>query len=296
MQPNLSYVSPAFDAEQPVPNVPREALGRAAFIAASSRTCALTSAVEAFGAWEDQLEEHQDTWSAIGEAVLAEAGLHVLVDDVVAETTAAHAGIVEAGGHKHLRDAKGRLIPLGMIKPQRLLEDEMVRKVFRFALDLSAQVSRFKGHTFADLNAFQSLLEQHYGAKQGGEKGNVTFSTFDDTMRIEIKIADILTFGAELQVAKKLVDECLVEWGADSHEALRALVNRVFSVEKEGQINRGEIFSLLAMEVEDARWQRAMGAIRDSIHVTGTKAYLRFRMRPDPQASWSTVAIDLAAA
>lgn len=292
MQPNVTYVSPAFDAESPVPNVPREVLGRGAYEAAKQQWDHLLTRL----AWDELQDGDRAGWIGIAEGALAAAGFHALVEDVVAERDAAHAGIVEAGGHKHLRDAKGRLIPLGMIKPQRLLEDEMVRKVFRFALDLSAQVARFKGHTFADLNAFQSLLEQQYGAKQGGEKGNVTFSTFDDTMRIEIKIADILSFGAELQVAKKLVDECLVEWGADSHEALRALVNRVFSVEKEGQINRGEIFSLLAMEVEDERWQRAMGAIRDSIHVTGTKAYLRFRMRPEPQAGWTTVAIDLAAA
>lgn len=279
--------------ETTIPNVSPDFLGRAAYEAAQEVNDFIgQSDVD----WTDLGQDDRAGWIAVAQAPMIAAGLVVMADDVVAEAAAAHAGIVEAGGHKHLRDSKGRLIPLGLIKPQRLLEDEMVRKVFRFALDLSAQVARFKGHTFADLNSFQTLLEQHYGAKQGGEKGNVTFSTFDDTMRIEVKIADILTFGAELQVAKKLVDECLVEWGADSHEAIRALVNRVFNVEKEGQINRGEIFSLLAMEVEDARWQRAMGAIRDSIHVTGTKAYLRFRMRPDPQASWSTVAIDLAAA
>ncbi|MCA0419603.1 MAG: DUF3164 family protein, partial [Proteobacteria bacterium] len=187
------------------------------------------------------------------------------------------------------------LIGLGQIKPQRVLEDEMVRKVMRFATDLSAQIARFKGHTFEDLAAFQSLLEQQYGAKAGGPKGNVTFSTFDDSMRVEVKIADQIAFGPELQAAKRLVDECLKEWGADSHEALRSLVNRVFSVEKEGQINRGELFSLLAMEIADERWQSAMEAIRDSIRVIGTKAYLRFRVR-DEHGALSTVTIDLAAA
>lgn len=204
--------------------------------------------------------------------------------------------IIELDGKRYMRDAKGSLVPLGLIKAQHLLEDEAVRKIMRFATDLSAQVFRFKGHTFEDLNALQSLFEQQYGARAGGPKGNVTFRSFDDTMRVEVKIADLIEFGAELQAAKKLVDECLVEWGAESHEALRALVNRVFSVEKEGQINRAELFSLLRMEVEDERWQRAMDAIRDSIRVTGSKAYLRFRTRPDTSSAWSTVTIDLAAA
>lgn len=246
--------------------------------------------------WEEASDDTRRVWAAIGEAVMASAGLHVLVDDVLSEHDAVNAGIVEVAGQKFLRNGQGNLIGISQIKPQRLLEDEMVRKVMRYALDLSAQIGRFKGHTFEDVAAFQSLLEQHYGAKAGGKKGNVSFSTFDDTMRVEVKIADQITFGPELQAAKKLVDECLVEWGADSHEALRSLVNRVFSVEKEGQINRGELFSLLALEVSDERWQRAMEAIRDSIRVIGTKAYLRFRIRPDGNSNWSTVTIDLAAA
>lgn len=212
------------------------------------------------------------------------------------ETQVVQLGSIRVGDQRYMRDARGALVPLGMVKPQHLLEDEMVRRVMHFALELSAQVGRFKGHTFADLAAFQSLLEQQYGARAGGAKGNATFRSYDDTMRIEVKIADLIEFGAELQQAKKLIDECLVEWGADSPPPLRALVNRVFSVEKEGQINRGELFSLLAMEVTDERWQRGMEAIRDSIRVTGSKTYLRFRIRPDPTANWSTVTIDLAAA
>jgi hypothetical protein len=203
---------------------------------------------------------------------------------------------IEIGGERYLRDAKGALIPISLVKPQHLLEDEVVRKVMRFARALSDQIGRFKGHTFEDLNGFQTLLEQEYGARAGGAKGNVTFQSFDGTQRVQVQIADQIAFGPELQAAKTLVDECLVEWGAESRAELRALVNRVFSVEKEGQINRAELFSLLRLEIEDARWQRAMAAIRDSIRITGTKAYVRFYERPSPDAAWRAVTIDLAAA
>jgi hypothetical protein len=277
-----------------LPEVPREALARAAFEAAGKLD---VCPPRAHGrSWSEIGMIEKGHWDDIAQAVLATAGLHVLAADVLAETQAVGTGIVEVSGDKHLRDPKGRLIPLGMIKAQHLLEDEMVRKVMRFATDLADQIARFKGHTFEDLNGFQSLLEQQYGARAGGAKGNVTFRSYDDTLRIEIRIADLLEFGAELQTAKKILDEVLKEWGAESRPELRALVNRVFSVEKEGQINRGELFSLLAMEIEDERWQRAMEAIRDSIRIIGSKEYLRFRHRPDPTANWSTVAIDLAAA
>ena len=39
-----------------------------------------------------------------------------------------------------------------------------------------------------------------------------------------------------------------------------------------------------------------MDAVRDSIRILGSKAYLRFQTRKSPDAAWSRVTIDLAAA
>lgn len=177
----------------------------------------------------------------------------------------ANPAVVTFGDHKYMRDAKGSLIPLENIKPQDQLEDEIVRKVMGFARALSGQIGRFKGNTFADLNGFQSLLEQEYGGRAGGAKGNVTFQSFDGLMKVQVAIADQISFGPAIQEAKKLIDECLIEWGAESRAEIRALVNRVFSVEKEGQINRSELFGLLRLDIADDRWVRAMEAIGDSI-------------------------------
>ena len=212
------------------------------------------------------------------------------------EAPAIDDGTVTFAGERYMRDSKGALVPVGLVKPQHKLEDETVRKVMGYARSLSDQIARFKGHTFADLNGFQSLLEQEYGARAGGAKGNVTFQSYDGLQKVQVQIADQIAFGPELQAAKTLVDECLVEWGAESREELRALVNRVFSVEKEGQINRAELFSLLRMEIEDPRWRRAMDAIRDAIRVVGTKQYVRFYERETTEDGWRAVTVDLAKA
>lgn len=211
-------------------------------------------------------------------------------------TPAIPSATVEIDGKAYMRNAKGALMPIELVKPADKLEDETVRKVIGFAAELSAQIARFKAHTFADLNAFQALLEQDYGARAGGEKGNVTFQSYDGLMKVQVQIADLIEFGPQLQEAKKLIDECLVEWGAESRPEIRALVNRVFNVEKAGQINKAELFSLLRMDIEDERWKRGMDAIRDAIRVTGTKEYVRFYRRSSPQAKFEPVTIDLAAA
>jgi len=205
-------------------------------------------------------------------------------------------GITELNGKPYMLDAKGGLKPVDLIKPADKLIDEQVRKIFGFALALSEQVARFKGHTFDDLGDLDAMLAQEYGVKLGGAKGNKTYLTHDGLYKIEIRVSDLMTFGPELQVAKTLIDECLNEWAADSRPEIRAIVTRAFNTDKEGQINRSEIFMLLRLEIEDARWQEAMRAIRDAIRVIGSKTYMRFSKREAFDAAWETITIDLAKA
>lgn len=206
----------------------------------------------------------------------------------------AHPATIDVGGKPYLRDAKNNLVPIETVKPTDLLMDETVRKIAGFARGLSEQVARFKAHTFEDVGALQALFQQEYAAPLGGQKGNITLTTFDGCLKVQVQIADLIEFGPELQAAKTLIDECLVDWSADSRTELRALVNRVFSVEKEGQINRAELFMLLRVEIEDERWQNAMRAIRDSIRVIGSKTYVRFYERDEAGDQWRSISIDLA--
>ncbi|MCV0428864.1 MAG: DUF3164 family protein, partial [Roseibium sp.] len=112
--------------------------------------------------------------------------------------------------------------------------------------------------------------------------------------KVSIQVADLIDFGPEIQVAKVLIDECLNEWSADSRPEIRTLVTRAFNTDKEGQINKAEIFMLMRLEIEDERWQEAMKALRDSVRVTGSKSYVRFYERDAPDGDWKAIPIDIA--
>lgn len=96
-------------------------------------------------------------------------------------------GRIDIDGKPYMRDARGALMPVELIKPQHLLEDETVRKVAGFWIALSEQVARFKGHAFVDLAEFDAILEQEYGLKKGGKKGNRTYLTHDGLIKIEVR-------------------------------------------------------------------------------------------------------------
>ncbi|MFB9148732.1 DUF3164 family protein [Roseovarius ramblicola] len=203
-------------------------------------------------------------------------------------------GLVLQNGKWFRNDAKGRLVPNDLVRPQDELMDEQVRKIAGYALALSDQLRRFKEHTFDDISAFEAILAQEYETSIGGAKGNKTLTSYDGLYQVQVQVQDRVDFGPELQVAKGLIDECLNEWSADSRPEIQAIVTRAFNTDKEGQINRAEIFMLLRLDIEDHRWRRAMDAIRDAMRVVGKATYVRVKHRPDTEAHWQTVLLDIA--
>lgn len=199
-------------------------------------------------------------------------------------------------GTSYMRNAQGDLRPSELVKPQDKLQDQTVRGIIGFALALSAEVRRFKSHTFEDISAFEAILDEKYDAKVGGKKGNKTLMSYDGLFKVQVQVADLIDFGPELQTAKTLVDECLTEWAETARPEIRDIVTRAFNTDKAGQINRSEIFMLLRLDIEDQRWQRAMQAIKDAIRVVGSKSYVRCYQRPALDAAWEAIQIDLAKA
>ncbi len=212
-------------------------------------------------------------------------------DTLIADVTP---GTALIGDRRYMIDPKGAYVPVERVKPQHKLEDEVVRKVVGYAEPLSDEISRFRQHTFDDVDAFMALMEQQYRAR-GGQKGNLTLTSYDGLLRVQVAHADQISFGAELQVAKSLIEECIGEWAADSRDELRVLVNGAFDVDQAGNINRGRLLTLSRYAIDDERWVRAMEAIRESIKVVGSKRYVNMYRRPTAQAPWQRVTLDLAA-
>ncbi|MDC7788003.1 DUF3164 family protein [Rhodoplanes sp. TEM] len=205
-------------------------------------------------------------------------------------------GVITVGPHRYMRDAAGRLVPVETVRPEHLLEDQMVRKIVGYAEDLSAQIARFRGHTFDDVASFAELISERWGVKCGGSRGNVTFTSYDGCLKVQVQVQDQIGFGPELQVAKTLVDACITAWSADSRPEIRALVEHAFQVDQEGRINRAALFQLRRLQIDDAGWIRAMEAIGAAIRVIGSKQYVRFYKRATPRDAWVPITIDLASA
>src|SRR4051794_27059564 len=129
------------------------------------------------------------------------------VDKMQAALASVGDGVVKIEGKEYMRDAGSRLVPMELMAPAHMLENQTVRTLIGFAADLSDQIARFRAHTFEDVMSFLDLLHEKYQVKRGGTKGNVTLTSYDGLFKVQVQNQDQLTFGPELQVAKALVDE-----------------------------------------------------------------------------------------
>ncbi len=194
----------------------------------------------------------------------------------------------------YMQDAQGRLVPERLVKDLDKARHELVLEIVNKAMALREQMAAFLGVSMADLAAFCQLSAEQYGARLGGDKGNLTLVSFDGRYKIQRQVSETLVFDERLQAAKALIDECITEWTEGSRDELKALINDAFQVDQAGRINTGRVLGLRRLGITDARWLQAMQAVSDSLRVAGSKTYLRvYERRAD--GKYVPIALDLAA-
>ncbi len=194
----------------------------------------------------------------------------------------------------YMEDTQGRLVPVESIKEVDIARNDLVLELMDKAKGLSSTIGEFKSTSMDDIQAFVELSAEKYGARLGGNRGNVTLHSFDGRFKLVRSIDEFIRFDERLHAAKALLDDCLKRWSDGSSAELRTIVNDAFQVDKAGRINTRRILTLRRIKIEDETWQQAMQAISDSIQVVNSKAYIRFYERL-PDGSYQQLNLSIAA-
>lgn len=195
---------------------------------------------------------------------------------------------------RYRKDHRGAFIPIAQIREIDLARDELVMEKAAKIEAAQAALKSLQAELMGDIAAFVEISAERYGAKVGGDKGNVTLMSFDGTYKLKRQTSESIGFDEGLRAAKNIIDECLEEWSRNSPVPLRAIVEQAFDVNKEGRINTNAILSLRRLKIDDERWQQAMQAISDSLQTQDSKAYVRLYKR-DSTGKYNAVPLDMSA-
>ncbi|QTR47450.1 DUF3164 family protein [Thiothrix litoralis] len=198
-------------------------------------------------------------------------------------------------------NALGHMVPVAQIREQDLLRDEVVRTLAHDAKLLSEALREFKERAMQDVEDLVRVAAEKYGAKVGGDKGNLSLVSFDGQFKVVRSMAAVITFTEELQAAKALIEACITRWSDGADARLQSLVMRAFKPNTKGELNTKAVLGLLRLEMvnfdgeTDAEWAAAMDALRDSIQTSGTTTYFNVYERVGVSDKYRHVALDLAA-
>lgn len=177
-------------------------------------------------------------------------------------------------------DARGNRVPTRYVPPKDKKRDKIVRKYYKRAEKVHADLDKLKTELRTDASAFVEEMKAEHGIVRGGEKGNLTLTSFDGRLRILIAQHDSITFNEQLQLAQDLINEFIQAKASGIDVDLQKLIDDAFYAEK-GNIRTSRILSLLRLDIKDERWQKAMKLIRESIQVASSKEYIRFYRKND---------------
>jgi hypothetical protein len=188
-------------------------------------------------------------------------------------------------------DAKGGMVPEEGIKPVDQLRDQLVTSIQDKVLAMRQKMEDTKADCLNDIEAFMNLSAEQYGVKLGGEKGNVSLTSFDGSARVVLAISESLDLTEGVHAAKQLIDEYLTELTKNSTSDLRTLVTNAFRV-KQGKMDVKRILELRSYNISDERWKKAMDIISDSVKVASSKRCFRVHSKKDD--SFQLINLDFA--
>lgn len=174
------------------------------------------------------------------------------------------------------QDAKGEFVPPKYIDRQIKARDRVVRRVYGRALRLQQQLIKTKADVVSLVDDYLTALAAQYSDEW---KGNAELVTFDGQLKLEVKVSEGLEFDERLQLAKQMIDDCLLRWSGGARDEIKALISRAFQIDTKGRINVRSILTLRQFKFADPVWQQAMTIIGDSLRVKLTRRYINIYVR-----------------
>jgi hypothetical protein len=191
-------------------------------------------------------------------------------------------------------NAHGDPVPAKFVAGRIRLEDQTVNLLIERAQALQAAMAAFKAEAFSDIHAFMGELSASYGGRRGGTRGGTQLDSYDGLRRVVVSVADSMTFGPELTVAKAMIDDCIRRWSADAKPELKVLIDDAFRVGSEGKVRVDRVIGLRRLDISDDGWRGAMAAIGDALRLQGSVSYIRFYQRESQNAQWKQIPLDMS--
>lgn len=188
-------------------------------------------------------------------------------------------------------DPQGLEIPPSRVSKEEKARERTIDRVFK-------EVWKLRKALIDGKEVITGEVEQHLdafakAAKLDGWKGNATITNFQNTLKIERSVNELLDFTEEISLAQQKIAECIKKWSDKANRNLRLVVDDAFKTDSKGKLNKKRIIGLKRLEIEDETWQEAMQLIDDAIRIVDSRIYYTFHVK-DETGMWVSVSLNFS--
>lgn len=194
-------------------------------------------------------------------------------------------------------DARGKAVPEEYVPELDRERDAMVDRLFKKMLKLEEAIAKARIEALCEIDTYLAKLAKANKVKEKW-KGNISLDSFDGALRIQRSMDDQIGFNESLQIVKTQIDKWLRDRLEGVDDGLAKVVSQAFNVDKQGRVNSAMIMKLLHLDIKDAKWQKAMDILKESIVVKATRQYVSFAQKETSDAgeNWRKLVLNFNAA
>ncbi|HPN32653.1 MAG TPA: DUF3164 family protein [bacterium] len=175
-------------------------------------------------------------------------------------------------------DGAGNEVPAKYVSATDKKRDKLVNGLIKKASALNERLRKDKEEINKAVNEYLSVLASENGVNDEW-KGNILLRDFAHTASVELMSSANIVFNEQLEIAKKLIDECIKEWSSGASDKIIVLINDAFHVDKQGRLDAKRILGLRKIEIKDAKWRQAMEKISEAYEIESRKRYIKFKIK-----------------
>ena len=162
------------------------------------------------------------------------------------------------------------------------------------AQELNVQMAEFK---YKSMHMVEQVIErcvkQHNIIKLKKIKGNVQFISIDGLIKVQRSIDDRIEINSNIEAARQLFDQYRDVIKRDSSGDAQQWIDTSFET-KNGKMSTGKLIEIMNKEIDHPIYRKGVEALRKSLFVAGTKAYLRFYYRDAADDEWKTLPLQFS--
>lgn len=178
-------------------------------------------------------------------------------------------------------NASGDLVPYKFVPKSDQSKEALAGKVHKAAILAEACLAALytmMNEAFAEISIMVNAeYELKNSKKKQAIKGNITWFSFDRSLKVEANVNDIVKWDNVLMTeAMVLLNTYISANMSEANELISGLVKSAFANAK-GQIDTGKVFQLLKYEdkIKAASFQKACKLMRQAQSIDKTKLYMR---------------------